>query len=284
MHWKQQLHNVASQANNDHIQVINIVREAMNHEVRSDLDTLESKRLGVLEQLGEGLDSDMPSPTASLGSILASQLFSDYLTLVISSYTKLTDEYVKTQTELEMTIVQNSDTSELKRKLQNLSVERNQERTTYETALENFRRTNDELESKLGDCSIEGVARMKDIHELRENISSLEHQRDAGKQAKIDEISYLKQKLKLLEREWQHTSASCTNNRALATLPAKHSRRRFGNVVRETVKKVFGDMPLKQILRDTVLMPTNADMLLSRFVRKEESTHVLLELNEDVQY
>jgi hypothetical protein len=73
-------------------QVVKIIKEAMNHEIRADLnsrDILESKRLGFLEQLGEDLESDTLFPTTSVSHV--SQI-SDYLTLVISSYTELTDE------------------------------------------------------------------------------------------------------------------------------------------------------------------------------------------------
>ena len=89
---KVQLQNAASHAEDDRIQVVKIIKEAMNHEIRADLnsrDILESKRLGVLEQLGEDLESDTLFPTTSVSHV--SQI-SDYLTLVISSYTELTDE------------------------------------------------------------------------------------------------------------------------------------------------------------------------------------------------
>jgi len=264
---KQKLRNIVSQADDDHLEVVTIMREAMNHEVGIGLESLEAKRIGVLERL-EGLGDDSFSPAESISSIVAIRLFSDYLTSVLSSYAELTDEYSKTKEELEKAIAENTGTSNLKQKLRNLNVKHTQEKDVYESkiagveaTLDVFRRRNTDLESKLGDCSAEGIAKMREIENLKYKLSKLERGNGAKDQEKIDEIRYLRLRLELSEKE-RKEAASCTESRALI-IPEKRSRGRFGKVVRDTMTEVFGEKPLQNILRDTLLINANANMLLN---------------------
>jgi hypothetical protein len=117
------------------------------------------------------------------------------------------------------------------------------------------------LESKLGDCSAEGIAKIREIENLKDRLSNLERGDGAKDNEKIDEIRYLRLRLKLSEKE-RMEAVSCNESRALVT-PEKRSRGRFGKIGRETMTEVFGEKPLQSILRDTLLINANANMLLN---------------------
>ena len=264
---KQKLRNIKSQTDDDRVEVVTIMRDTLNHEVGIGHESLESKRIGVLERL-EGIDDDALSPADTVSSIAAIRLYSDYLTSVLSSYAELTDEYSKTKAELETAIAENTGTPNLKQKLRNLNVKHEQEKNVYESKIADveatlyvFRRGNTELESKLGDCSAEGIAKIREIENLKDRLSNLERGDGAKDNEKIDEIRYLRLRLKLSEKE-RMEAVSCNESRALVT-PEKRSRGRFGKIGRETMTEVFGEKPLQSILRDTLLINANANMLLN---------------------
>jgi len=132
-----------------------------------------------------------------------------------------------------------------------------------EATLDIFRRRNTELESKLSDCGAEGISNnIRELEKLKDKLSNLERGDGAKDQEKIDEIRYLlRLRLEFSEKERKIEAASCTESRALI-IPEKRPRRGCGKVVmRDTMTDVFGDKPLQSILRDTLLMNANANML-----------------------